>query len=374
MPDRPPHRDASLQTEVDAGYLYRALAQLEDRPEVAEVYRQMAAIEERHAESRRQHLATEGHPVRPHPVSRRARVLAWLARRLGSHVILSTLTELEKSLAASQVRQKAREGALPSGRESTHARVLEAIQQRSGGGMEGGAVGRLEGRHHAVGGNALRAAVLGANDGLVSNLSLVMGVAGAAVEEAGILIAGFAGLLAGSISMALGEWLSVQSSRELYERQIAIEAAELESDPEHEAEELALIYQAKGLSEEEAGRLGRQLAANPDTLLDTLVREELAIDPEELGGSAWEAALTSFALFAVGAIIPVTPFLLLEGPAAIYTSLGASAVGLFGIGGAITLLTGRSVLFSGIRQTLFGLAAAAVTFGIGHLLGVAIAG
>ncbi len=367
-------RDASLQTEVDAGFLYLTLADLEENEQIAKVYRQLAQIEERHAESRKQQLRLKGQVVPACSPSRRARILAWLASRFGAQIILSTLTELERSIAVSEKKEKARKGLPSTGAESNHTRILQAIQQQVRSGLEGGTLGRLEGRHHNIGGNALRAAVLGANDGLVSNLSLVMGVAGASVQSTGILVAGFAGLLAGAISMALGEWLSVQSSRELYERQIAIEAAELETDPQQEALELSLIYQAKGLPESQAQALSRRLTANPEVALDTLVREELAIDPEELGGSAWEAAATSFALFALGAIIPVVPFLLAQGLSAVFFSLGISAVGLFGIGSAITLLTGREALYSGTRQMLFGLCAAGVTFGIGHLVGMAVGG
>jgi VIT1/CCC1 family predicted Fe2+/Mn2+ transporter len=225
-----------------------------------------------------------------------------------------------------------------------------------------------------VGGNALRAAVLGANDGLVSNLSLVMGVAGAELAGRGILITGLAGLLAGAGSMALGEWLSVQSSRELYLRQLDIEREELAAAPEEEAEELALIYQAKGIAVDQARALAARVIATPETALDTLAREELGIDPEELGGSAWEAAITSFLLFAFGAVVPVLPFMFLAGGTAVLVSVAVSAVALFGIGAAITLMTGRGVLFSGARQLLFGLVAAALTYGVGRLIGVSLAG
>jgi len=240
--------------------------------------------------------------------------------------------------------------------------------------MEGGILARFEGRHRAAGGNALRAAVLGASDGLVSNFNLVMGVAGAQLSGGSILLTGFAGLLAGSISMALGEWISVQSSRELYEKQIQTEKEEIDSTPEEETEELSLIYQARGLEEDEARRLAARIMSNPATALDALAREELGINPEELGGSAWEAALTSFLLFAVGAVIPVIPYLFLDGSYAIIASTAVSGLGLFGIGAAITLFTGRSVWSSGLRQVLFGFAAAAVTFTIGRILGVSIAG
>ena len=232
---------------------------------------------------------------------------------------------------------------------------------------------QLEGRHRSTGGNALRAAVLGANDGLVSNLSLVMGVAGATLAGNSVLIAGVAGLLAGAISMALGEWLSVQSSRELYTHQIETEKEEIATAPEEEAEELALIYEARGLSPETARALAAQIISRPESAIDTLAREELGIDPSELGGSAWEAAITSFVLFAMGAIIPVAPFIFTSGMPAVYISIALSALGLFGLGAAITLFTGRTVLYSGFRMVVFGLIAAAVTFGIGRLIGISIA-
>lgn len=359
-------RDA-LQTEVDAAFLYSTLAEMESQPQVAKVYREMAQIEQRHIREQQGQL-----PVLP--PSRRARTLAWLAHRFGSAIIISTLTELEKSLAFAQQQAKVKRGVPLTGNENTHTCILEAAARQSGQGMAGGMLATLEGRHRSMGGNSLRAAVLGANDGLVSNLSLVMGVAGATLDGSAILVAGFAGLLAGSISMALGEWLSVQSSRELYARQLAVEAAELENNPEQEALELALIYQAKGVPQEQAEALVQQLMQNTELTLDTLAREELAIDPEELGGSAWEAAWTSFILFAIGAIIPVAPFLVTNGWTAVVMSSLLSAVGLFAIGAAITLMTGRSIWFSGVRQMAFGLVAALITFGIGRLLGVAIAG
>jgi VIT1/CCC1 family predicted Fe2+/Mn2+ transporter len=240
--------------------------------------------------------------------------------------------------------------------------------------LAGATLAQIEGRHRSAGGNALRAAVLGANDGLVSNLSLVMGVAGAELAGQTVLITGLAGLLAGAISMALGEWLSVQSSRELYEKQLRTEAEEIAVAPEEEREELALIYQARGLDEPTARQLADQIMQTQESALETLAREELGIDPDELGGSAWEAAITSFLLFAIGAIIPVIAFFFLTGIAAIVVSIALSIVGLFVIGAAITLFTGRSVWFSGARQVFFGLAAAAVTFTIGRLIGVSLAG
>lgn len=365
-----PRRLAQLQIETDTAFLYRRFAEMEKDETVARVFRELSGIENQHAVHLLRLLQQEGASVQPPDPSARARLLAAIAKVMGYSYVLPNVLDLERSMANAVVRSRQQSGQVLKGDELNHVRILDNLS----GSVSGGQLAKMEGRHKAVGGNALRAAVLGANDGLVSNMSLVMGVAGAAAGNREILVAGFAGLLAGSISMALGEWLSVQSSRELYQKQIDIEIEEIEADPEAEKKELALIYQAKGVDEEMAAQLAAQVFENKESAYTTLVREELGIDPEELGGSAWEAAIASFALFAVGAIIPVIPYLFLSGNTAIFASLAISTIGLFGIGAAITLFTGRSVAYSGFRQVLFGLAAAAVTFGIGHLIGVSLEG
>ena len=361
-----------LQNELDTAWLYRTLVELEPDPRLADVYRRLAATEEAHARHWSDRLPQDGPCTPQYRPTWRARTLAALARHFGPQLVLPTLVAREQSGAHAYATDGSGADAGLAAQELSHARVLRAL--RSTAGIEGATIARLEGRHRAVGGNALRAAVLGANDGLVSNLSLVMGVAGAALSGSTILITGLAGLLAGAGSMAMGEWLSVQSSRELYQRQIDIEAEELAATPEEEAEELALIYQAKGLSADDARALAGRITADERTAIDTLAREELGIDPTELGGSAWEAAVTSFVLFAIGAAIPVVPFALLSGARAIGLSLLLSACALFALGAGITLLTGRGVLFSGSRQLLIGLCAAALTFGVGRLIGVSLGG
>ena len=227
-------------------------------------------------------------------------------------------------------------------------------------------------RHASIGGNALRASVLGANDGLVSNLSLVMGVAGAGLESRVILITGLAGLLAGACSMAMGEWISVQSSRELFQRELAVERAEIAAFPAEEHRELVEIYRERGLSRAVADQMATHVMADPDRALQVMAREELGIDPDGLGGSAWTAATSSFALFVAGAAIPVAWFAFLPAGTAVPVSLAASAAGLLAIGAAITRVTSRSPWRSGLRQLTFGLAAAAVTYGTGVLLGVSV--
>jgi vacuolar iron transporter family protein len=364
---------ANLQGEIDSAALYRTLAQTEKNPQLAQVYHRLAAIEEAHAEYWRSHIAAIDQRVPKLLPGFRARALAWLARRFGPAFVLPTVDTLERIDSGTYDTQpEAIAAGLPAA-ERSHARIIQALAAGGEpGALSGSTLARLEGRHRGMGGNALRAAVLGANDGLVSNLSLVMGVAGADLPGHTILITGLAGLLAGSCSMALGEWLSVNTARESAQRQIATEADELEQVPEEEKEELSLIYQAKGLSEDLARSLAERLIANKKTALDTLVREELGIDPEELGGSAWTAAGTSFLLFALGAIFPVAPYFTLVGMPAMIASLAASGVALFLIGAGTTLFTGRGVLPSGVRQLLVGFAAAGVTFGVGKLIGVAV--
>ena len=359
----------NLQGEVDGALIYRAMAAKAGDERLAELYRRMAESEDRHAALWRGQLDQAGAASRAVDPTARARILAWLARTGGAGLVAPIVAGQERSARRMYDDQpEAAETSLPAD-ERSHARLLGEIT----GGTSGSVLARFEGRHRAVGGNALRAAVLGANDGLVSNFSLVMGVAGASAGGAPVLVAGLAGLLAGSLSMALGEWLSVQSARELYESQIATESVELASFPREEEEELRLIYEAKGLDAERARDLARRvIEGDPATALDTMSREELGIDPDELGGSAWVAAGTSFVLFATGAIIPVLPFLIGAGAGAIVASAVMSGVALFALGAAITLLTGRHPLFAGLRQVGFGMAAAAITFGIGTLLGTAI--
>ena len=337
----------------------------------------MSAVEERHASAFEQRLQEANLPIPPVQLTWRTRLLEAVARRFGPEAVLPSLTAMEQKV--SQGFQGKPGGADPqlqqmTAEENAHARLLGQITRSAPRGMEGSALAQLEGRHRATGGNALRAAVLGANDGLVSNLSLVMGVAGADLSGKTILITGMAGLLAGACSMALGEWLSVQSSRELYKHQIEIEAHEIETAPAEEAEELALIYQSRGIDQAQARQMADRIMADPASAVETLAREELSVDPKELGGSAWEAAITSFILFALGAIIPVFPFFFLAGMNAVLLSILLSTVGLFIIGAGITLFTGRSVLFSGTRQVFFGLAAAAITFVLGKLIGIGLGG
>lgn len=361
----------SWEDERNSAAIYRAVADIEANPKLAEVYRRLAAVEESHAEAWQEKLESAGCAPPPFRPALRTRILIRLAHRFGPELILPALTAGEAAATGEYGDQA--EGKFAA-TERSHARLLRQIGETGRGGVAGSTLARLEGRHRAAGGNALRAAVLGASDGLLSNFNLVMGVAGAELSGRSILLTGCAGLLAGAVSMALGEWISVQSSRELYERQLRTEEEEIASAPEEETEELVLIYQARGMDESSARLLAGRVMSDPERAIDTLARDELGINPEDLGGSAWEAALTSFLLFAVGAVVPVVPFAFLHGSAAVAVSAAASAAGLFVIGSAITLFTGRSPWYAGTRQVLFGLVAAGITFLIGRLAGVVLGG
>jgi VIT1/CCC1 family predicted Fe2+/Mn2+ transporter len=358
--------------EQEGIYLYRMLAEVESDAHLAELYRRIADVEQRHATIWKGYLETAGETLPKYTPNWRIRALLWIAKHLGTGSVLSTISSMESNAMHQYDNQsEATSAGLPTD-ERSHARLFNYLRSSTKGGIAGPLLAQFEGRHRSAGGNELRAAVLGASDGLTSNLSLVMGVAGATLAGHAVLISGLAGLLAGAFSMSIGEWVSVQSARELNLHQIAIEREELKNAPDEELEELALIYQSKGIDEKTANELATNLMQQSNSTLDTLAREELGIDPKDLGGSAWGAAITSFFLFAIGAIIPVLPFIFTGGITAVIISLLLSVFGLFGIGAGVSLTAGSPLWTSGGRQILLGLLAAAITFGIGRLIGSVI--
>ncbi len=277
---------ANRQGEIDSAVVYRAMARSEPDQRLASVYLRLADVEERHLDFWEDQIRALGRDPGPRRPSWRARAMRLLARRFGAALVLPTVATLEQvDQEAYDDQPEAKDTDMPAD-ERSHARVLRYIAGGSPQGIAGETLARLEGRHRAPGGNALRAAVLGANDGLTSNLALVMGIAGSGVAGRVVLIAGFTGLMAGAFSMAIGEWVSVQSARELYRRQVRTEAAEIRLVPDEEREELALIYKSKGLGPKEAAEVAERLMADHQMALDTLVREELGLDPSELGGLA----------------------------------------------------------------------------------------
>jgi VIT1/CCC1 family predicted Fe2+/Mn2+ transporter len=374
---RPPHEGGGLDIapkllienwhgERDAAALYRALARREPSKERATILEEIAEAEDRHAVLMEQRLAEMGVSLPKHSIGLKVRLLMLLARAFGSKAVLPIIESFEaKDLDAyrGEEQDPAVQGLAAD--ERGHFRTLGRMTR---GEPAPAQIAQHESWHRSGGGGTLRATIFGVSDGLVSNLSLVMGFAGAQADSKFVVLAGVAGLLAGAGSMAAGEYISMRAQRELYERQIKLEETELLLSPEEERAELSLIYQAKGVPKDEAEQLADRIFANHQTALDTLVREELGLDPSELG-SPWGAAAGSFVAFALGAIVPVLPYFLGAGWLHLAISALLSGVALFAVGVGVSLFTGRSSLYSGARQLGVGAAAAAITYGIGSAIG-----
>jgi VIT1/CCC1 family predicted Fe2+/Mn2+ transporter len=344
-----PREIESWVDEKEAGYLYGVLAEVEAGTPREALFRGLLGAADKQAAIWAE-AAREGGLALPEPFSPsvRARIVGRMVRALGPRRCLRILSAM-KVRGMSVYTQTA---------EGGHAMPLRAED-----------VGR---RHKGVGGGgALRAGVFGVNDGLVSNTSLILGVAGASGDSKVVVLSGVAGLLAGAFSMAAGEYISVRSQREVLEYQIGLEREELAKYPKEEAAELALIYEARGVPKEEAEALGARMIADPAHALSTLAREELGLDPDDLA-SPWQAALSSFVSFALGALLPLAPFLLIKGGAALITSAGLAAAALFAVGALLSLFTGRSAVLSGLRMLLIGGAAGGATYLIGKVLGVSL--
>jgi len=341
----------SWREEQRSAFLYRACAAAEAGTVRAELFQRLAGEATAQAAIWRAQLTARGHPPPPpYAPDARAQLVARLVRRLGPR-------RMKHVLSAMKVRGMAvytTSFALDSGHAVPTASSAVELRHRNLG----------------SGGN-LRAAVFGVNDGLVSNASLMLGVAGASGDARLVLMSGVAGLAAGAFAMAAGEYVSVRSQRELFEHQIALERDELKQYPEAEAQELALIYAAKGLPQREATKLAKQIVADPQHALDTLAREELGLNPAELGSPAGAAA-SSFLAFAAGAALPLAPLLFMSGARALQTGVAVSGVALFAIGATLSLFTGRSAWYSGARMLALGALAGGVTYGLGRLFGVAL--
>lgn len=331
--------------ELRSAYLYRVIAETEEGSPRAGLFLALATEAEGQAAIWAKRAGLESLP--PYHPDMRTRIVARLVRSRGAQSV-------RRILAAMKVRGLSIYSHAAPGHPATTTIEEVGFRHRGAGGA----------------GN-LRAAVFGINDGLVSNVSLILGVAGASSNGSLIVLSGVAGLLAGAFSMAAGEYVSVRSQREMYEHQIELENAELVEYPQEEAEELALIYAARGMAPADAQELASRTIANPKLALDTLAREELGLNPEELG-SPWGAALSSFFSFGVGALVPLLPFLVLRGAPALMASIILTAIALFGVGALISLFTGRSAARDGMRMLSIGASAGAVTYGIGTLMGVSL--
>jgi VIT1/CCC1 family predicted Fe2+/Mn2+ transporter len=415
----------NLKLERDAIILYDALAATDKDERRAHAFRTIAGNERRHAQVWANRLREQGAAVPPPgPPRLRVRFIMTLARLFGTRAVSDLVQALEGDEEDAYSEQSSPEVASIAADEREHAEIWRRLESdeatpvtgvaatagvvsatgvaassaaqttsaagvSSATGTSSAAAGapaaapraagltvaetaRREGWHRAGQSGTLRAVIFGVSDGLVSNLSLVMGVAGAVSNQPHfILLAGVAGLLAGAFSMAAGEYISMQSQRELYEQQIRLERAELEAMPEEEEGELAAIYRSKGFTHEEAAAVAHRIFRDPEAALNTLLREELGLDPDQLG-SPWGAAAGSFVAFAIGAVIPVLPYFFGGGDMIFGLSLGLSLAGLFAVGAGVSLLTGRSMLYSGARQVAIGAAAAAVTYLVGRVIGVSV--
>ena len=338
--------------EKESAWLYRRVAAAEPDAHKRRLFEQLAAAAEEQAARWEQAAArgAAGPAARVFTPSVRARVVARLLQTFDP-------ASLRPVLAAMKLRGLS---------------IYSGPAASVGGHAMPTSLAEVGARHRSTLGGSLRAAVFGVNDGLMSNLSLVLGVAGAGVGSGYVLMSGAAGLLAGALSMAAGEYISVRSQREMYEYQIALERAELKEYPEEEAEELALIYQARGVELDQARAVSRALLARPDQALDVLSREELGLNPADLG-SPWRAASASFVTFAAGAVVPLVPFLArMGGVEAVAVSAAATAVALSAVGLSLSLFTGRDALRSALRMVLIGGGAGTLSFLVGRALGVAI--
>jgi VIT1/CCC1 family predicted Fe2+/Mn2+ transporter len=358
-----------LASERDAAALYTRLADAETG-EREEIFRELASIELKHAAHWEGKLRDAGATVpAPRGPSLRTRLLGQAAHRLSVTTVLPMIERAERADAGMYDADPDADPGMAAD-ERGHARTLGRL-------IDGGKpdpraqVRRREPWHRGDRSGALRAGVFGISDGLVSNTALVMGFAGSGASRTVTLLAGVAGLLAGAFSMAAGEYVSMSSQREMYQREIALEQAELAEKPDEEHAELVLIYRAKGLSRPDAEKLADKIMADDSVALDTLAREELGLDPDELG-SPWSAAASSLLAFALGAFVVVVPYLAGSGTAALVTAIVLALAAMFAVGASIGALNGRNAIRSGLRQVIAGTLAAAITFGVGHLIGTHI--
>jgi len=369
---RPPHASTPaphlwlhhLQDEADAAFLYRELAKTEQDPRRATLYDGLATVEDRHVAVWHKLLEDHGHPIPSIRPSRRARVMSWAARRFGPGFLLPMLLEEEGREVKSYLRlshqsaeEDARSAALRLARESAeHAGSLAGLSGAAG-----------EPWHKTGAGGLLRNLVYGFNDGLTANFGLVAGMLGAQgnlnISGHAVVVAGIAGMVADALSMGASGYLAAKSEREVFEHEIAMEREEIRLMPELEQEELTLLYQAKGVPEQQAKEMAAQLMLDPERALEEQVREELKIGEANTTPlrEGWITGVST----AFGAFIPVAPFLVSTGPGAIWTSLAVSMTAHFGVGAARSFFTGRGVIRSGLDMFVVGLGVA----GVGYLVG-----
>ena len=353
-----------LQNELESVTLYNSMAEIEKDSERSRLFHNLAQAETRHVRVWARKLGIED-PISQIPGRTiRVKLLSFIARVFGTRAVMPLILRAEAA-DIDTLRDDPDASAIIR-EEREHFGALGKLAGTAGYAQ----IVSLERRHYSGTAN-IRAGVLGFNDGLVSNLSLVMGVAGATTDASFIVLAGVSGLLAGAFSMAAGEYISVRAQRDIYERELDVERAELQEVPSQEASELAMIYRDKGFSREEARAVAERIISNPEVALETLAREELGLDPSQLG-SPWAAAISSFIAFALGALVPVLPHMSASGVLAFALSIGISGGMLLSVGAFIAILTGKNGVAGGVRMLMVGATAAAITFGIGSALGIVI--
>ncbi len=363
-PDRPQADeswDEHYRDERDAAYLYRALAAVERLPDRKQLFEKLAVVEDRHAERWRELFAESGRQLPDYTTAQRTRLLAWIAKHFGTSAILPLMLAEEGrevqaylGMARQSSHRQTHQAAVDIAADSAvHARELSEMMGREG-----------EPWHVGGAGGYLRSVVYGFNDGLTANFGLVAGVIGASVAPHIVIISGVAGAIADALSMGSSGYLAAKSEAEVQAHQIEMERHEMRLMPDLEEEELALIYQAKGLTPERARETASAMMQDPSQALDAMVREELNIHPAELAPLK-DGVVTGLAT-AVGAFIPIAPFFALDHAAAIWTSLAVSMLAHFAIGAARSIFTGRSVWASGRDMFVVGFGVAAIGFLIGE--------
>ena len=360
----------NLQAERDSAALYQALAAIERNGSLSSVFNKLAASEREHSTFWEERLRSMGHAVPQFQPSLRTRMLTQLARQFGVAFVIPSITSRELSDRDHYSEQEDARAAGLAKEERGHAAVMRTIGSYTPPSGEAKQGDSSWGGSNLA--NNLRAAVLGANDGLVSNFCLLMGVAGGGGQRPAILLSGVAGLFAGACAMALGEWLSVTNAREMAARQIDLQVENAHATSALEGRELALIYEAKGMTEDSARRAADKVLAEEPAAADTLVRDAVGIEPAHLGANPVSAASVSFVLFALGAIMPLLPFFVLGTRAGIVGSTGVSLVALFTLGLVTSFFNGRTPVFSGARQVVIGAAAGLITYGVGRVVGAMV--
>jgi VIT1/CCC1 family predicted Fe2+/Mn2+ transporter/rubrerythrin len=355
--------DEHYADERDASWLYRELARVDRNPQRADLFARLAVVEDRHTAKWEELFKEAGRPLPPYDVSRRTRLLATVARTFGPSAVLPLILAEEGrevqaylGLARQSTHQSTHKAAVDIAAESAvHARELSEVMGREG-----------EPWHVGGAGGLLRSIVYGFNDGLTANFGLVAGVIGASLAPHVVIVTGVAGAIADALSMGSSGYLAAKSEAEVQAHQIEMERQEMRLMPELEEEELALIYEAKGLPRDRARETAKAMMLDPVRALETQVREELNIHPAEL--APLKDGLVTGAATAVGAFIPIAPFLVMSAGPAVWVSLAISMAAHFGIGAARSLFTGRGIWVSGRDMFLVGFGVAAVGYLIGEWL------